>query len=92
VTVRAVASLPELIELAFPLLRVGGRLVAWKREPLAEELIAGRNAARALGGEVEVREVPVRALAERRLIVVTKLRPTPRRYPRSPAERRSRPL
>jgi 16S rRNA (guanine527-N7)-methyltransferase len=92
VTVRAVATLPELIELAFPLLRVGGHLLAWKREPLADELAASRNAARAMGGEIEVREVPVRALAERRIVVVEKQRPTPRRYPRPPAERRSRPL
>ncbi len=31
VTARAVASLAELVELAFPLLRPGGVLVAWKR-------------------------------------------------------------
>lgn len=92
VTVRAVGALPELIELAFPLLRVGGRLVAWKREPLAEEVAAGRNAARALGGEIVVREVTVPALPERRLVVVEKRRPTPRRFPRPPAERRTRPL
>jgi 16S rRNA (guanine527-N7)-methyltransferase len=92
VTVRAVAALPELIELAFPLLRVGGRLVAWKREPFEDELAAGRNAARALGGAVEVRGVPVPALADRRLVIVEKTRPTPRRYPRPPAERRARPL
>jgi 16S rRNA (guanine527-N7)-methyltransferase len=92
VTIRAVATLPELIELAFPLLRVGGRLLAWKREPLADELAASRNAARAMGGEIGVREVPVRALAERRLVIVEKHRPTQRRYPRPPAERRSRPL
>jgi 16S rRNA (guanine527-N7)-methyltransferase len=92
VTVRAVAALPELIELAFPLLRVGGRLVAWKREPLADEVAAARNAARALGGELDVRLVPVEGLAERRLVVIEKRRPTPRRFPRPPAERRAHPL
>ena len=50
VTVRAVAGLAELIELAFPLLRPGGILVAWKRGELVEELAAGRRAATALGG------------------------------------------
>ena len=34
VTVRAVAGLAELIELAFPLLEPGGTLVAWKRGDL----------------------------------------------------------
>src|SRR5207249_113823 len=34
VTARAVASLAELVELAFPLLSVGGALLAWKRAPV----------------------------------------------------------
>jgi 16S rRNA (guanine527-N7)-methyltransferase len=92
VTVRAVAALPELIELALPLLRVGGRLIAWKREPFESELAAGRNAGRALGAEIEVVEVTAPRLEDRRLVVVTKGRPTPRRYPRSRADRRARPL
>ena len=92
VTVRAVAPLPDLIELAFPLLRVGGALLAWKRVPMDAELAAGHNAARALGGTVEVVEVAADVLRDRRLVVVTKRRPTPRRFPRSSAERRARPL
>jgi 16S rRNA (guanine527-N7)-methyltransferase len=92
VTVRAVASLAELIELSFPLLRVGGRLVAWKREPMDAEVATARNAARALGGEIDVHEVPIEQFADRRLVVVEKTRATPRRYPRPPAERRSHPL
>lgn len=103
VTVRAVAGLPELIELAFPLLRVGGRLIAWKREPqpadidagrepLERELEGGRAAARLLGGELDVIPVGIEGLAHHRLVVVTKRRPTPVQFPRSPAERRSAPL
>lgn len=92
VTVRAVAPLPELIELAFPLLRVGGRLVAWKRGPLGAELVAGRNAARGIGGEVQVVPVTAPGLTDHCLVVVTKLHPTPRRFPRSPAERHAKPL
>ncbi|HUQ78508.1 MAG TPA: 16S rRNA (guanine(527)-N(7))-methyltransferase RsmG [Patescibacteria group bacterium] len=50
VTARAVGPLAELIELALPLLRPGGILVAWKRvggtggSSLAEEIAAGRRA------------------------------------------------
>ncbi len=40
VTARAVGSLAELVELALPLLRPGGRLVAWKRD--AEAVSSGR--------------------------------------------------
>ena len=36
VTARAVAALPELVELAFPLLATGGCLIAWKRGDLAD--------------------------------------------------------
>ncbi len=103
VTARAVAALPELVELGVPLLRVGGRLVAWKREPLAAEiasgrqpleveLTAGRAAARAIGAEVEVIPVTVPGLERHRLVIVTKRRPTPAGLPRPPAERRARPL
>jgi 16S rRNA (guanine527-N7)-methyltransferase len=92
VTVRAVAALPELIELAFPLLRVGGRLLAWKREPFTTELAAGRNAARAIGGDVDVVRVRAAGLEGHVLVAVTKRRPTPGRFPRPPAERRAKPL
>ena len=103
VTARAVAGLSELVELAFPLLRIGGRLVAWKREPrpsdvqagrepLRIELAAGREAARTLGGDLDVVPVALRGLDHHRLVVVTKRRATPARFPRSPAERRQNPM
>ena len=50
VTVRAVATLAELVELAFPLLEPGGTLVAWKRGDLDGELAAAERAIDALGG------------------------------------------
>lgn len=84
VVVRAVAALPILVELALPLLRVGGRLVAQKGPASDEELAAGARAARELGGEIVVVdsfELPVTGDA-RRLIVVEKTAPTPDRYPR----------
>jgi 16S rRNA (guanine527-N7)-methyltransferase len=68
VTARAVAPLAELAELALPLLRPGGILVAWKRgdpadpEGLGGELSAARLAVDAIdpGGRIEV----VRALRQ----------------------------
>jgi 16S rRNA (guanine527-N7)-methyltransferase len=92
VTARAVASLGELVELAFPLLAVGGRLVAWKRGPLTHELDAARRAAAALGGgDLEVLNPQVTALAGHVLVVVDKAGPSDGRFPRDPAERRRRP-
>lgn len=96
VTARAVAPLAELIELALPLLRVGGLLVAWKGPRLEEELPAAERAAAALGAappEVVEPDGPEwrDLLGARRLVVVEKRRPTPPGVPRSPAVRRRRP-
>lgn len=84
VVTRAVASLPALAELALPLLREGGVLVAQKGPISTEELEAGRLAAAEVGGEVRAVDafaLPVLGEA-RTLVVVGKVGPTPGRYPR----------
>lgn len=84
VVARAVAALPVLVELALPLLRTGGLLVAQKGAIGEDELDAGRRAAAEVGGGViaaEPFELPLLGDA-RSLIVVAKTRPTPRAYPR----------
>lgn len=84
VMARAVAALPILAELALPLLKEGGVLVAQKGPITSEELQAGRQAAATLGGrilEVESFELPFLGDA-RTLIVVEKVGPTPAKYPR----------
>ena len=92
VTARAVGALADLVELAFPLLRPGGHLVAWKRGDLAAELGAARRAVRALGGgELEVTSVDDPELAGHVLVVVTKRGPTPPEFPRDPGLRKRRP-
>ena len=52
VTARACAPLPVLVELAMPLLRPGGKLLAWKGPllPTDEEVRRGASAAGQLGG------------------------------------------
>jgi 16S rRNA (guanine527-N7)-methyltransferase len=92
VTARAVASTAELVELAFPLLAVGGRLIAWKRGDLTGELPAARTALAALGGGiVEVVEVAAPGLAGHRLVVITRAGHVPDLYPRDPATRKRHP-
>lgn len=84
VVTRAVAPLPVLAELALPLLRVGGLLVAQKGLIAQEELEAGTRAAAEVGGEV--RQVDAFALPvagdARTLVVIEKTATTPERYPR----------
>jgi 16S rRNA (guanine527-N7)-methyltransferase len=92
VTARAVASLADLVELAFPLLAPSGVLVAWKRGDLAAELGAAERAVGALGGgRIEVVRVEVAALADHRLVVATSRGRIPSAYPRDPATRKRRP-
>jgi 16S rRNA (guanine527-N7)-methyltransferase len=91
VLARAVAALPELVELAFPLLRLGGFLVAWKSLPLADELAAAHPVLVSLGGgPIELIPCELEGLGDHLLVVAGKVGPTPRRYPRPPAERRRR--
>ena len=92
VTARAVGSLAELVELAFPLLEPGGVLVAWKRGDIDGELAAAEAAAAALGGgDFEVRPVSVAGLEGHCLVLATARGRAPDAYPRDPGVRRRRP-
>lgn len=93
VVARAVGPLSEVLELALPLTREGGLVVAWKREEdagglRAELRDAGPIIRAAGGGRPSVRTVTAAALPGHRLVVVAKERPTPTRYPRPPGVRR----
>jgi 16S rRNA (guanine527-N7)-methyltransferase len=95
VTARAVGSLAEVIELAMPLVREGGAVVAWKREEdrggLRAELRDAGSIIRASGGgRPEVLTIAASFLAGHRLVVVPKQRPTPASYPRPASVRRRR--
>jgi 16S rRNA (guanine527-N7)-methyltransferase len=95
VTARAVGSLAEVVELAMPLTRRGGLVVAWKRETtdggLRDELRDAGSIIRAAGGgRPEVVVVGASLLPGHRLVIVGKERPTPNRFPRPAAARRRR--
>jgi 16S rRNA (guanine527-N7)-methyltransferase len=92
VTVRAVATLADLVELAFPLLAPGGCLVAWTRGDVRAETEAAERAIAALGGgSLEVRPVDVAGLDGHCLVVATSRGRVPTGYPRDPATRKRRP-
>jgi len=92
VTARAVAALPELVELAFPLLAPGGLLVAWKRSEISEEIVRTTPALAALGGgTLDVLQVAPPVPAGHLLVVCRKTGPTPAGWPRPPAERSRHP-
>ena len=95
VTARACAALPVLVELALPLLAVGGSLLAWKG-PLSEadeEVRRGQAAAGQVGGgRLRIVDPGVAALGGHRFVIVPKQRATDARFPRRPGEPGRRPL
>jgi 16S rRNA (guanine527-N7)-methyltransferase len=93
VTARAVGRLSTLAELASPLLRDGGVLVAWKgrRDPDEEAEMARAAEALAMRPEL-VLEVGERAGSRHRhLHVIRKSGPTPEDLPRRPGVAKKRP-
>lgn len=89
---RAVARLPILLELTAPFVRVGGSVLAMKGTAAREELEEAKNAIRALGLKLEaVREFPVDGTAHT-VLVLRKIAPTPRQYPRRYSKIKQSPL
>jgi 16S rRNA (guanine527-N7)-methyltransferase len=93
VTARAVGRLSTLAELASPLLREGGVLVAWKGRRDAEEEAQMKRAAESLAMRPEqILDVGERAGSEHRhLHVIRKSGPTPANLPRKPGIAKKRP-
>ena len=94
VTARAVGSLVTLAELASPLLREGGILVAWKGARSAdEEAELARAADRLAMEQTEVRSVrPYTGSRDRHIHLVGKNGPTPNGLPRRPGMAAKRPF
>lgn len=94
VTARAVGRLATLAELASPLLRDGGALVAWKGRRDADEEAelegAGSAVAVAPGDVLAVGELA--GSRHRHLHVAVKAGPTPERLPRRPGMAKKRPF
>ena len=91
-TSRAVARLNILAELCLPYVKVGGHFLALKGAMTTEEVDEAAKAIATLGGKVrQIYEYPV-ADAIHRIVVVEKVRPTPKAYPRAFAKIKKNPL
>ena len=91
-TSRAVARLNILSELCLPYVKVGGKFLALKGAMAQAEADEAKTAIEALGGRLaEIREYPVGEAAHR-IVVVEKVRPTPKAYPRKFAKIKQQPL
>ena len=90
---RAVAALPSLCELVLPMLRIGGRFIAYKGEKGREELEAARKGIGILGGRLlRVVDAPTGDGSPACLIIIEKEKPTPKAYPRKWGQIKKKPL
>lgn len=94
VLARAVAELAVLIELALPLLRIGGALVAMKGHGVEVEVERARRALVTIGGKVACQATySLPGIDEARtLVVIEKTRESPNQYPRRAGMPGKRPL
>lgn len=91
-TSRAVARLNILLELTAPYVRVGGAVLAMKGAAAKEELAECANAMKKLGLKLEaVKEYPIDG-TNHAVIVLRKVAPTPRQFPRRFAKIKQTPL
>ncbi|USF27175.1 Ribosomal RNA small subunit methyltransferase G [Firmicutes bacterium ASF500] len=93
-TARAVADLRVLCELCLPFIKAGGKFLAMKSTNSDEELSQAAHAIKLLGGRVSAVEdytIPGTEVTHR-LIVIEKLAPTLKGYPRRWAKIQSAPL
>ena len=89
---RAVARLNILLELTAPYVKVGGAVLALKGAAAREELAECAGAMKKLGLKLEdVKEYPIDG-ASHAVIVLRKVSPTPKTYPRRYAKIKQSPL
>ncbi|MCJ7842841.1 16S rRNA (guanine(527)-N(7))-methyltransferase RsmG [Lederbergia sp. NSJ-179] len=94
VMARAVARMSVLSELCLPLVKQGGRFIAMKAANAEEELFVAEKAIKQLGGQtrsVYSFELPIEK-SDRNIIVIEKVKNTPKKYPRKPGTPNKMPL
>ena len=91
---RAVAKLNTLLEYLLPLVKVGGLVIAYKGANIAEEFAEAENALNILGGKVlkSIRFDLPNGFGERNLLIIEKINPTPKQYPRSQNKPKTDPI
>lgn len=92
-TSRAVASLPTLLEYMMPLVKVGGKVICMKGPSFDTELENAKKAISVLGGKLEsVDNYVLEGNNERNIIVIKKVKNTPKNYPRKNGKPNKEPI
>lgn len=93
VTSRAVANLRTLVEYALAFVKIGGTFISMKGPEYVEELSEAENAITLMGGTLsKVLEIKLPMDITHYLIVIEKIKSTPKQYPRSGGKPRTKPL
>lgn len=94
VTARAVARLSVLSEFCLPLVKLNGRFIALKAQKASEELAYAKYAVATLGGKIEedIQTALPKSDETRHIIVISKKKTTPNKYPRKPGTPAKQPL
>ena len=93
-TARAVSSLPSLIELCIPFVKVGGYFIALKGSNVDEEIASSKKALKELNAEIETVHSFTLPHSEdgRNIVVIKKLAKTLPKYPRNAPKPIKQPL
>ncbi len=81
---RAVAKLNVLLEYMLPFVKIGGKCICMKSTEIDDELEEAKKAIEILGGKIEAVDTItlVGTDIKRKLIVIKKIKETPKKYPR----------
>lgn len=90
---RAVANLRELSEYCLPYVKVGGKFISMKGPEITDEVNMARPGIGTLGGKVsQVCELTISDGSRRNMVVIDKLKETPKQFPRTSAKIAKKPL
>ena len=93
VAARALAAMNVLVEWCLPLTKVGGKLLAMKGGKIGEELPQAARAIKTLGGgDAVVHPVDLPGMHHHVIVEIRKLRATEKRFPRTTALTKEKPL
>ena len=89
---RAVAILSTLSEYCIPFVKVGGKFISYKSGECDEEVSAAKRAIAVLGGKLS--DVKKFSIGEsgRAFVIIDKVKPTPKQYPRKAGTPSKNPL
>ena len=91
---RAVASLNVLVELMLPAVKVGGKCICMKGNNVKDEINDAKNAIEVLGGNIDKIDKVIlpEFNLERNIVIIKKIKPTPKQFPRKPGTPQKSPL